>query len=180
MIEFAVVTVSDRASSGVYEDRSGPAAVAALTEAGHRVVHTAVVPDDTTQIQQAVAQALSSGARVVLTTGGTGITRRDVTPTAVEQMCQVLVPGICEEIRRRSVPTVPTAMLSRSVAGVVEVEARRAFVLTCPGSTGGVRDSIAVLLEVADHLVAQLDDGDHPTPPDGSVGRPGPVPRPTA
>lgn len=172
-----VVTVSDRAAGGVYADASGPAAQLMFQEAGH-TCEVVVVPDDPAQLTHAIQAAVDGGASVVLTTGGTGLGPRDLTPQTVEPMLDHVVPGLVEEIRRRSVVRIPTAMLSRAVAGVLRRGDHRCFVLTAPGSVGGVRDSVTVLLEVLDHILDQLGGSDHPRDDaSGSVPRPRPVPR---
>ncbi len=156
----AVITVSDRAAAGVYADRSGPLAVQLL--AGHGVVASApvVVPDDPELIAAAVRDAIAAGARFVLTTGGTGIGPRDLTVDVVAKLCVYEVPGIAEEIRRMSAGAVPAALLSRGIAGVV-AGARRALIVTAPGSTGGVRDAVAVVGPLIAHAVSTLDGGSH-------------------
>ena len=158
----AVLTVSDRASAGAYADHSGPLAAELLAEHGIDAT-VAVVPDDPAEIRRGIRSAIKQGARVVLTTGGTGIAPRDVTPQVTAEMLTLALPGIVDEIRRRGAEKVPTAVLSRAEAGVITSKKRPpAFVVNAPGSTGGVRDTIAVIGPLAAHLVDQLDGGDHP------------------
>lgn len=160
----AVLTVSDRASSGEYSDTSGPLAAKLLAE--HNVsAAVIVVPDDPAEIRRGIRAAVQAGARVVLTTGGTGIAPRDVTPEVTAELLDQRLPGIIAEIRRRGAQTVPTAVLSRAEAGVVRLKKwPPALVVNAPGSTGGVRDTVAVVGPLVAHVLDQLDGGDHPKP----------------
>lgn len=151
-----VITVSDRCSRGQAEDRSGPYAAKILTDAGYSV-RTRVVPDGVESVRSAVQSAISDGAKVVLTTGGTGIAPRDHTPEALEQIIDRAIPGIAEEIRRQSVLQAQGALLSRTVAGVTG----STFVLAMPGSPAAVATSLDVVLPVLAHILSQLDGGDH-------------------
>jgi molybdenum cofactor synthesis domain-containing protein len=153
-----VITVSDRAFAGAYEDRSGPLAAELLAAAGLRVGEVAVVPDAVPQIVAALHAAIEADVDLVVTTGGTGLAPRDVTPEATLRVVEREVPGIVEAMRAQARDEVPTAMLSRAVAGVV----RHTIVVNLPGSTGGVRDGVAVLQRVLGHALAQVRGGDHP------------------
>ena len=153
----AVVVASNRAAAGVYEDTTGPLLVAFLRELGFDVVEPAVVPDGE-PVGEAIAAALAAGARVVLTTGGTGLTPTDRTPEVTAPLLDRQVPGIAEAIRAHGVAKgVPTAVLSRGIAGV----AGRALVVNLPGSRGGVKDALAVLEPVLRHAVEQIVGSDH-------------------
>lgn len=157
----AVLTISDRASSGGYPDRSGPLAVELLALHGIDA-GLAVVPDDPAEIRRGIRTAIRSGARFVLTSGGTGIGPRDVTPQVTAEMLTRTLPGVVDEIRRRSAEQVPTAVLSRAEAGIVASKKRpAAFVVNAPGSTGGVRDTVVVVGPLVAHVIDQLDGGDH-------------------
>jgi molybdenum cofactor biosynthesis protein B len=114
-----VVTVSDRSHGGLRHDRSGPAAVEGLRALGFAVEDPVVVPDDVGQVQEALRAAVRAGVDVVLTTGGTGLSPRDVTPEATRALLEREAPGIGEALRRAGADTVPTAVLSRGVAGTV-------------------------------------------------------------
>ena len=152
----AVLTVSDRASSGEYADRSGPLAVDLLATHGIDAALT-VVPDEPAEIRRGIRSAIKRGARVVVTTGGTGIAPRDV------EMLTVTLPGLVDEVRRRGAEQVPAAVLSRAEAGIVTSKKRpSALVVNAPGSAGGVRDTVAVVGPLVAHIVDQLDGGDHP------------------
>jgi molybdenum cofactor synthesis domain-containing protein len=152
-----VVTASNRASAGVYADRSGQALAEGLRELGFTVDGPHVRPDDVDQLVEVLREAVASGADVVLTTGGTGLSPTDVTPEATRLVLDREAPGIAEAVRRYGEPEVPTSVLSRGIAGT----AGRTLVVNLPGSTGGVRDGLAVLGPLLPHVVSQLRGGDH-------------------
>jgi molybdenum cofactor synthesis domain-containing protein len=153
-----VVTASNRASSGVYEDRSGQALAAGLRDLGFEVEGPHIRPDDVDALQQVLRAAVADGADVVLTTGGTGLSPTDVTPEATRAVLEREAPGVAEALRRYGEPKVPTSVLSRGVAGT----AGRTLIVNLPGSTGGVKDGLAVLAPLLPHVVSQLRGGDHP------------------
>ncbi|MGO4256922.1 MogA/MoaB family molybdenum cofactor biosynthesis protein [Marmoricola sp. RAF53] len=153
----AVVVASNRAAAGVYEDTTGPMIAEALRADGWAVGEPAVVPDGE-PVGVAIRAAVDAGARAVLTTGGTGLTPTDRTPEVTRALLDREVPGIAEAVRAYGVAQgVPTAMLSRGVAGVCG----DALVVNLPGSAGGVRDGLAVLLPVLRHAVEQIVGSDH-------------------
>jgi molybdenum cofactor synthesis domain-containing protein len=150
-----VVTVSDRSATGKRPDASGPILVEALQALGFAVTEPVVVPDEQPAIEAALRAA--AGVDLVVTTGGTGLGPRDVTPEATRRVVDRLAPGISEAIRAHRRDELPVTMLSRGICGV----AGTTLVVNLPGSTGGVRDGVAVLRAVVGHAVAQLRGGDH-------------------
>ena len=153
----AVVVASNRAAAGVYADATGPLIVAWLRERGFVCDDPVVVPDGD-PVGGAVRRAVDAGARVVLTTGGTGLTPTDRTPEVTAALLDREVPGIAEAVRAAGVAAgVPTAMLSRGVAGLVGT----CLVVNLPGSRGGVRDGLSVLDPVLRHAVEQAVGSDH-------------------
>ena len=152
-----VVTASNRASAGVYEDRSGQALAEGLRELGFDVDGPHVRPDDVDALVRVLREAVAGGADVVLTTGGTGLSPTDVTPEATREVVEREAPGIAEAVRRYGADKVPTSVLSRGIAGT----AGRTLIVNLPGSTGGVRDGLAVLGPLLPHVVSQLRGGDH-------------------
>lgn len=162
MTRASVITCSDRAYHNVYEDRSGPVLRDALAALGFDVADAVIVPDDVDHIEAAVADAVLAGARVVMTTGGTGIAPRDVTVEATRRLLDYEVPGIMEETRRAGLTVTDKSLLSRGLAGVVTLDGNRAFVLNAPGSRGGARDTMKVVGPLLVHIVDQLDGADHP------------------
>jgi len=153
-VKAAVLTVSDGVSQGTREDLSGDV-LAELLEGEGFEVERRVVPDDRGAIAEAIVE-LAADARVVLTTGGTGVAPRDVTPEATASLLEREAPGIAEAIRADSIAKTPHALLSRGVAGV----RGRTLIVNLPGSPGGCRDGYAVLRPALDHAVSLLHD-DH-------------------
>jgi len=163
MIRALVVTVSTRAATGVYPDRSGPVLADLLREAECEVDGPVVVPDGA-PVESAVRDAVAAGYDVVVTTGGTGLNPNDLTPEMTRLVLDREIPGIPEAIRAAGVAGgVPAAALSRGIAG----QANRTIVVNLPGSTGGVRDAMGVLGPLLEHAVDQARGGDHPRPPAG-------------
>lgn len=152
-----VVTVSTRAASGVYDDRAGPVARDGLREMDFEVDGPQVVPDGD-PVETALRDAVSAEYDVVVTTGGTGLTPRDLTPEMTRRVIDREVPGIADAIRARGAEAgVLTAVLSRGIVGL----AGTTLIVNLPGSPGGVRDGIGVLSGVLGHAVEQAHGGDH-------------------
>lgn len=152
-----VITASNRAAAGVYEDTTGPLVVSALQGLGFEVTGPVVVPDGQ-PVGEAIRAAVASGARAVLTTGGTGLTPTDLTPEVTRPLLDREAPGIAEAIRAHGLAKgVPTAALSRGLAGV----SGDALVINLPGSRGGVKDGLAVVVPLLVHAVEQIVGSDH-------------------
>lgn len=152
-----VITASNRAAAGVYEDTTGPLIVGALAELGFEVTGPVVVHDGQ-PVADAISAAVAGGARAVVTTGGTGLTPTDLTPEMTRPLLDREVPGVAEAIRAYGVANgVATAALSRGVAGVCG----DALVVNLPGSRGGVKDGLAVLAPLLVHAVEQITGSDH-------------------
>ena len=173
-IRAAVITVSDRSAAGERVDASGPVAVAALRSAGFTCDSPIVVPDGAESVEAALRAAIAAGARLIVTSGGTGIGPRDRTPEGTAKVITRLVPGIAEELRRIGTAQRASGMLSRGLAGVVDLDGVRgdgasgggasgsgALIVNLPGSPGGVADGMPVVVSIARHVLDQLGGGDH-------------------
>lgn len=157
-IPIAVITVSDRASMGKTEDRSGPAGAEFLAQHGGRIVSQVIVSDDKELIEKAIKDAVRiHDARLVVTTGGTGLSPRDVTPEAVTNVCDRLIPGIGEVLRQNGLAHSPHACLSRSVAGLLG----NAVVIALPGKPVAVTEGLDALLKIIPHALHIARGGDH-------------------
>jgi molybdenum cofactor synthesis domain-containing protein len=152
-----VITVSTRAAAGVWEDRSGPVVVEALTALGFDCEGPIIVPDGD-DVSRVLRLAVADDVHLVMTTGGTGHTPADLTPEQTRTVIERESPGLAESVRSFGVAHgVPTAILSRGIAGI----AGRTLIVNLPGSTGGARDGVAALAPVLAHAVDQIRGGDH-------------------
>ena len=148
-MQVGIITVSDRASEGVYEDLGGPALKKASEDYGWSVLAEAIVPDDLVRIQETIRSFSSQGCGLILTTGGTGIAERDVTPEAIRGIMRVEIPGFGEVMRMKSLELTPNAILSRSLAAVVD----RSLVIALPGKPQGAVDCLGFVLGAIPHSV---------------------------
>lgn len=156
----AVITVSTRCAQGLREDQSGPLAVELLRQWNVICPPAFVIPDGAENVTEAISAALAGGARVVLTTGGTGVTPSDKTPEGTEGLLAAHLPGIEVQILLRGLENTPLAGLSRGLVGVTETGPGGALVVNAPGSRGGVKDTIAVVGPLIPHVLEQLDNAD--------------------
>ena len=151
-IHAGIITISDRAAQGVYEDLGGPALKKAATGYGWKVVAERVVPDEKDAIQRAIREQIAQGCHLILTTGGTGLAARDVTPEAVCEIARRQLPGFGEAMRMRSLPITPNAILSRSLAAIVD----KTLVVCLPGKPSGSLESLAFVAAAIPHGVVVL------------------------
>ena len=153
MYTAAVITVSDKGYQGLREDTSGPNLCAILQEKGFDVVHTAMVPDDTAMIQAELIKCADElGIALVLTTGGTGFSPRDITPEAAMEVIERPTPGIPEAMRAESMRITPKGCLSRSVAGI----RKRTLIITLPGSKKASAENILAVIDPVAHGLDML------------------------
>ncbi|GAB2833798.1 molybdenum cofactor biosynthesis protein B [Microbacterium insulae] len=159
MTRAAVITVSDRSSTGARPDESGPVAVAALRGAGYECDDAVIVSDGAESVERALQAEIMAGVKLIVTTGGTGVGPRDETPEGTLRVVTREVPGIAEELRRRGAAEKPAGMLTRGIAGVADPHG--VLIVNLPGSPRGVASGMPVLLSVAGHVLDQLGGGDH-------------------
>jgi molybdopterin adenylyltransferase len=148
-ITVGVITVSDRASQGFYDDLGGPAVKEAATGYGWQVLAEAIVPDDIGRIQESIRSLSAQGCGLILTTGGTGAAPRDVTPEAIRAIMRVELPGFGEVMRAESLKLTPNAILSRCLAGIVN----RSLVIALPGKPQGAVDCLGFVAGAIPHSV---------------------------
>ena len=148
MFTVAVVTISDKGSKGQREDLSGPVLVDMLNNSGYEIIHTCIIPDECDQIKDILLK-LSDQLKVnlVLTTGGTGFSPRDITPEATEAVIDRRTPGLTELTRQESLKITPKAALSRATAGI----RKKTLIVNMPGSPKAAREHLEILLPILDH-----------------------------
>ena len=151
-MKVGILTVSDKGARGEREDRSGPAIRQMIEAAGGEVVRTKIVPDEPADIRGALTAWSDEGIDLVLTTGGTGFSPRDVTPEATRSVIEREAPGLAEAMRRAGAEKTPTAMLSRAVAGI----RKATLIVNLPGSERAVRESLEVIVPVLPHAIGVL------------------------
>jgi molybdopterin adenylyltransferase len=151
-IETGIITVSDRASRGVYDDLGGPALRQAVEKHGWNVAAEALVPDEKRDIQRAIREQINKGCHLILTTGGTGVALRDVTPEAVREMAVRELPGFGEVMRMESMKITRNAILSRNLAAVVD----QSLVICLPGKPSGAVECLAFVAAAVPHCVEVL------------------------
>lgn len=153
----AVLVMSDRAAKGEYEDRSGPVARDFLQRQGARVLKTAVVPDDRAAIEKALKELAKAGADFIIASGGTGLSQRDVTPEALENVCDRMAPGLGELLRKDGAEITDKSWLSRSTAGYTG----KTLVIALPGSPKAVEEGLEALLPLLPHALSMICGGKH-------------------
>src|ERR1043165_5883861 len=151
-INVGVLTVSDRASQGLYDDLGGPALKKAAAGYGWAVVAEALVPDEKREIQRWIREQISKGCQLILTTGGTGVALRDVTPEAVREIAVRELPGFGEVMRMESLKITPNAILSRSLAAVID----QALVICLPGKPSGAVECLGFVSRAVPHCIEVL------------------------
>ena len=150
MFKASVITVSDRAYSGIYEDKSGPAVMELLQSQGYEITDRIIIPDEKNDIKNALLAQCKLGVHLILTTGGTGFAPRDVTPEATKEIVEREAPGIAEYMRQKSMEITPRGMLSRGIAGIRD----RSLIINLPGSPKGAAENLGFILP---HLTHGLD-----------------------
>lgn len=152
-----VITASNRAFNGIYEDRSGQILLVGLRELGYEIPQVTLLPDDAVQIAGAIKDAIAAEIDLVVTTGGTGVSPFDMTPEATEPLVEKKMPGILEALRAYAREKVPTTDLSRGVAGVTN----KTLIINLPGSPGGAKDGLVIIERLASHIHDQIAGHDH-------------------
>lgn len=147
-----IITISDRASKGLYDDLGGPALAKAAADYGWKVLDQALVPDEKREIQRAVRELIGKGCQLILTTGGTGVALRDVTPEAIRDIAVRELPGFGELMRMESMKITRNAILSRNMAAVVD----KSLVLCLPGKPSGAVECLGFVVGAIPHCLEVL------------------------
>jgi molybdopterin adenylyltransferase len=151
-IDVGIITVSDRASKGLYDDLGGPALKKAAEGYGWKLAAESLVPDEKRDIQRAIHEHIAKGCQLILTTGGTGVALRDVTPEALREMAVRELPGFGEAMRMESMKLTKNAILSRNLAVVVD----KTLVIALPGKPSGAVECLGFVVEAIPHCVEVL------------------------
>jgi len=152
-IRTAILTISDKGFLGQREDTSGPGLEEPLQQIGARMIHYEILPDERPLIAARLRELADEGkVDLILTTGGTGVSPRDVTPEATREVLEREIPGLAEAMRARSLTITPHAMISRAVVGI----RRRCLIINLPGSPRGARENLEVVLPILDHLIKKI------------------------
>ncbi len=152
-VRSGVLTISTKGSKGLRKDESGELAARILEEEGFSILRKGVVPDDRQQIEETLVEWVDNvGLSLILTSGGTGLSPTDVTPQAMEKVIDYQIPGMAEAMRAESLKKTPHAMLSRAIVGV----RRSCLIINLPGSPGGVKDNLSVVLPALKHALSKL------------------------
>ena len=152
MFTAAIIIISDRASLGKYEDKTGPVISQMMTEAGYQLIECLVIPDERDQIEKTMIRLADRKTALILSAGGTGFSPRDVTPEATAAVCDRMVPGIPEAMRAASMLITPRGMLSRSAAGI----RGRSLIVNLPGSPKAAKENLEAVLPALEHGIAML------------------------
>ena len=152
MYTATVITVSDRAAQGIYEDKSGPAVAKLLTEQGYQVLDPMIIPDEKNKIKSTLTDLCEKGVHLIITTGGTGFAPRDITPEATKEVIEREAPGIAEYMRQKSMEITPRGMLSRGIAGI----RGRSLIINLPGSPKGATENLGFVLPCLTHGLDML------------------------
>jgi molybdenum cofactor synthesis domain len=153
MIRTGIITVSDRSSQGIRKDSSGPALATMLVDADIEVCKSLVIPDEKDQIKEAIIKYSDvENFDLILTTGGTGVSPRDVTPDATLEVIDKQIPGVAEAMRHQSMNITPYAMISRAIAGI----RGHCLIVNLPGSPKGAQENLAVILPALKHAIEKI------------------------
>ena len=150
MYTATVITISDRAASGIYEDKSGPMIAELLKKQGYQVLDRIIIPDEKNKIKSTLIEQCDKGVHLIVTTGGTGFAPRDITPEATKEVIEREAPGIAEYMRQKSMEITPRGMLSRGIAGIRGTS----LIINLPGSPKGATENLSFILP---HLRHGLD-----------------------